>query len=86
MIEKQAELISKFRSENTHLHNQVDQLNARLQIKTRTEMFYLDLMKQVVENPILQSEWDRFLSFLKLAADEKYLRSSGAFTTEDAES
>lgn len=80
MIEKQAQLISTYRSNISKLEAERDRLKNEIDSLHRPAKFYLELQKQVGENPIVQAEWDRFLLVLKMAADDDYLRENGAFT------
>jgi predicted RNase H-like nuclease (RuvC/YqgF family) len=82
MIDRQAQIITDQRSTIDRLHAQNQSLkseNARLRKSAET---YDTLVEQVLSNPTLQAEWDRFLSFLKMAGDEKYLKENGAFSNE----
>jgi hypothetical protein len=50
----------------------------------KTLTVYNDLLEQIENNPVLQSEWERFVSILKMAADEDYLKRNGAYRSDDA--
>jgi len=70
MIAKQAEIISsqneqlrKFRSEQEKLAIKVFQMSA-------AAGFYEKIQKAVMENPTLQSEWENFLTVLRLTIPE----------------
>jgi hypothetical protein len=80
MIEKQAELISKLRADNAQLQQKLDQQYRDIERLRMPARFYNDLQKQILENPTLQSEWERFLTFLKMSGEEDYLKETGAFS------
>jgi hypothetical protein len=70
MIERQAQIISDLRREITSLHNQLETEKAVNAKNSRAAVFYFSLQTQILENPILQSEWDRFCSFLKMTQED----------------
>lgn len=83
MIEAQAKRISmlqdelkrnqdNFRREITRLGNDHAQIVARMRKNQQAGEFYLQLQQAILDNPVLQSEWERFCSFLKLADYDDY--------------
>ena len=83
MIEAQAKRISMlqddlkraqsdFRKEITRLGAQHSELEARIRKNQQAGEFYLQLQQAILDNPVLQSEWERFCSFLKLADYDDY--------------
>lgn len=77
MIDRQAEIISDLRKQLQHRDSKVVELEIEISRIKPAATFYLDLQKQVKNNPTLLSEWRRFCSFLKMAADQKYLDEYG---------
>lgn len=74
MIETQARLITKLREDYAALQRVLAQTEAQNRKNRQAAEFYFELQKHILENPILQSEWTRFCSFLKMAdptADKK---------------
>ena len=74
MIDKQAEIITKNRQTMNALAIRIEQLEAKLAVQNTAAEAWRAMQKQIVANPTLQSEWDRFLGFLRLAGDEEYLK------------
>ena len=83
IIQKQAKIISDHKSVTDALEKRILQLESDLRNANRTAKIYDDLQKQILENPILQSEWTRFLAFLKMAGDDEYLDENNAHTKYD---
>jgi hypothetical protein len=74
LYSKQAELITKLNSDVYNLKKENEMLHNRLQRKTRAEKYYLTLEKLVGENVILESDWNRFLTLVKLSIDEEDMK------------
>jgi hypothetical protein len=66
----QARQITNLRIENDRLKKENAILADRNAKDHQPAIFYRQLQAAILENPILQSEWDRFCSFLKLASAE----------------
>lgn len=67
MIETQARHISRLRSEYEELRASYTELQAKTERDAPAASFYFQLQQAIVENPIIQSEWERFCAFLKMA-------------------
>lgn len=78
MIAAQAAHISRLNGEVTELRRQVEEWRAKYHANREAAEFYIDLQKHVIENPLLQGEWNRFCSMLKLVGDEQYLARNRA--------
>lgn len=71
MVQKQAELITKLNKVVRDLKAQVED-EVPLYIEYgHAGVYWLAIQHEIEANPILQSEWDRFCSFLKLTSSEE---------------
>lgn len=90
MIEKQAEQISRLNNDlrrandayNT-LAAQIEAVKENIRVNQRAGGFYRQLVRAIQDNPILQSEWRRFCSFLKLAEFDQYRAEVGPAEAAD---
>ncbi len=73
MIERQARLISDNNETIRVLKKQVDDLIKQNNRVNNPGCFYIALQRAIIESPFLQSEWDRFLAFLKMNTSEEEL-------------
>ncbi len=87
MVAKQAQVITDLREEmrrkeigyKAELQGLLDtnaKLGASIKENQKAGRFYLQLQRAILDNPILQSEWERFCSFLKLADFDEYKKKS----------
>ena len=74
MIQVQAELISKLNQQIKDLKNRADIFEQKYEQNRKAAHFYMELQEQIKESEMLQSEWTRFLMFLKMtdANDETF--------------
>lgn len=70
MIRKQAELISTLNASVHTLSDRIQQLEAEVAKYRTAGEFYLRMQAEIIANPTLQPEWERFLAFLKLAMEK----------------
>lgn len=70
MIRKQAEHISRLNEETRAQRAKITNLEDRLRTYEQAGKFYLRLQDEILGNPLVQTEWDRFLAFLRLAMDK----------------
>ena len=66
MIETQARHISRLRAEYDELRAEYNTLQDKVERDALAASFYFQLQQAIIENPIIQSEWERFCSFLKM--------------------
>lgn len=85
MIDRQAELISDLRKQLQSRDKRIVELELELSRMDTPAKFYLDMQKQIKENPTLLSEWQRFCTFLKIGADQKYLEKYVEMGNDDEE-
>jgi hypothetical protein len=69
-IDRQARLITTLREDYVVLQKVLAQAEAQNRKNRQAAEFYFELQKQILDNPILQSEWTRFCSFLKMATTD----------------
>lgn len=67
MIKRQGEIISELNEEIRRLRDQRDKAWDELDQIRPAAFFYLGMQKAIIDNPILQGEWTRFCSFLRMA-------------------
>lgn len=67
MIDTQARHISRLRAEYDELRAEHIALQDKTERDAPAASFYFQLQQAIIENPIIQSEWERFCSFLKMA-------------------
>lgn len=75
MIERQARLITQHNETIRELKKQVDDLIKQNNRVNSPGCFYIAMQRAIVESPFLQSEWDRFLAFLKMNTSEEELHA-----------
>lgn len=73
MIERQARLISESNETIRVLKKEKDELIKQNQRVNSAGCFYIAMQRAIVDSPFLQSEWDRFLAFLKMNTSEEEL-------------
>ena len=69
-LDTQARQIARLLEQNRQMDVTILELQARIAETESAGAMYLSLQKLIMENPILQSEWTRFCTFLKLSVDE----------------
>ena len=74
MIARQARLISDHNDTIRSLRQEVDELKKQNNRVNTAGCFYIAMQRAIVDSPFLQSEWDRFLSFLKMNTAEDELQ------------
>ncbi len=67
MIDQQAQIISTLRDDYAKLQSRYNKLELEIERNKQAAEFYLQLQAAILNNPILQSEWQRFCTFLKMA-------------------
>lgn len=72
-VERQARLITDNNETIRDLKKKVDELIIQNQRVNSAGCFYIAMQRAIVASPFLQSEWDRFLSFLKMNTSEEEL-------------
>ncbi len=72
-VERQARLITENNEAIRKLKKQVDDLIKQNQRVNSAGCFYIAMQRAIIESPFLQSEWDRFLAFLKMNTSEEEL-------------
>jgi hypothetical protein len=77
MIEAQAERITKQNARIAELQKENDRLNHLYAETAIHAKCWTDMVAQIIDNPMLQGEWENFLLVLKLAADGDYIRKNG---------
>jgi len=70
IILAQEKHISKLHENVKSLEKEKQQLQIELDRHSKAAKFYLNMQAEIIKNPLLQSEWERFLSFLKLSMDD----------------
>jgi hypothetical protein len=70
MIDYQAQLITTLRTELKSYQAQYKEKCAEVERMAPSANFYAQMQEAILQNPILQGEWDRFCSFLKMALDD----------------
>ena len=73
MVERQARLITEQHDTIRSLKKKVDVLIDQNQRVNSAGCFYIAMQRAIVDSPFLQSEWDRFLAFLKMNTSEEEL-------------
>lgn len=73
MVERQARLITEQQDTIRALKKKTDELISQNQRVNSAGCFYIAMQRAIVESPFLQSEWDRFLAFLKMNTSEEEL-------------
>lgn len=73
MVERQARLISEQQDTIRDLKKKRNELIAQNQRVNAAGCFYIAMQRAIVDSPFLQSEWDRFLAFLKMNTSEEEL-------------
>ena len=73
MVERQARLITEQNDTIRSLKKKTDDLIAQNQRVNSAGCFYIAMQRAIVDSPFLQSEWDRFLAFLKMNTSEEEL-------------
>lgn len=71
MIAKQGEIIARQNQELRDLGQEVKGLRRAVERFEDGGRFWLAMQHQINENPTLQSEWARFISFLKMTISEE---------------
>lgn len=79
MIQRQAEIITELRAVPAKLEDRIIKLEREIDRLKVPAQYWLDMQKQIVETPLLQGQWETFLMYMKLAADEKYLKNVDAY-------
>lgn len=72
-VERQARLITEQHETIRTLKKKVDDLIDQNQRVNSAGCFYIAMQRAIVDSPFLQSEWDRFLAFLKMNTSEEEL-------------
>jgi hypothetical protein len=77
MIEAQAARITKQNMRIMELQKEIDGLHNLYNESLSQAKCWTDMVAQIIDNPMLQGEWENFLLVLKLAADGDYIRKNG---------
>ena len=72
-VERQARLITEQQETIRALKKKTDELILQNQRVNSAGCFYIAMQRAIIESPFLQSEWDRFLAFLKMNTSEEEL-------------
>jgi len=67
MIETQARIISELRRDYSGIQRELQSAKNEINRLRDAGEFYLEMQEAIKDNPILQSEWVRFCSFLKMS-------------------
>lgn len=73
MIARQARLITESNDRIRVLQRENNDLISQNQRVNTAGCFYIAMQRAIVDSPFLQSEWDRFLTFLKMNSSEEEL-------------
>jgi hypothetical protein len=63
-------MITLMRTELKSCQDQYKEARAEIKRTAAAAKFYDKMQEAILENPILQGEWDRFCSFLKLSLED----------------
>lgn len=71
---RQGTLITELNETVRQLKSKIHNLEKENTILKREKNYYSILQNIVIDNPVLQSEWDKFLVLIKLSCDEKEVK------------
>jgi hypothetical protein len=67
MIDAQAALITKLNGQIRSLQQELNKEIGETRALQTAGVFYLQMQRDILANPILQGEWTRFCSFLRMS-------------------